>query len=30
MFHLDRSRILDADVFLFVLDGCVPDEEVTD
>jgi nucleoside 2-deoxyribosyltransferase len=26
MFHLDRSRILDADVFLFVLDGRVPDE----
>ena len=27
MFHLDRTRILDADVFLFVLDGRVPDEE---
>jgi nucleoside 2-deoxyribosyltransferase len=26
MFHLDRSRILEADVFLFVLDGRVPDE----
>ncbi len=26
MFHLDKSRILDADVFLFVLDGRVPDE----
>lgn len=26
MFHLDRSRILDADVFVFVLDGRVPDE----
>jgi nucleoside 2-deoxyribosyltransferase len=26
MFHLDRSRILDADVFLFMLDGRVPDE----
>jgi hypothetical protein len=26
MFHLDRSRILDADVFLFVLDRRVPDE----
>ena len=26
MFHLDRARILDADVFLFVLDGRVPDE----
>jgi len=26
MFYLDRSRILDADVFLFVLDGRVPDE----
>ena len=26
MFHLDRSRILDSDVFLFVLDGRVPDE----
>ena len=26
MFHLDRTRILDADVFLFVLDGRVPDE----
>jgi hypothetical protein len=26
MFELDRGRILDADVFLFVLDGRVPDE----
>ena len=26
MFRLDRSRILDSDVFLFVLDGRVPDE----
>jgi hypothetical protein len=26
MFHLDRTRLLDADVFLFVLDGRVPDE----
>ena len=26
MFHLDKTRILDADVFLFVLDGRVPDE----
>ena len=26
MFHLDRTRILDADVFQFVLDGRVPDE----
>ena len=26
MFHLDRTRILDSDVFLFVLDGRVPDE----
>ncbi|MBA2784009.1 MAG: nucleoside 2-deoxyribosyltransferase [Actinomycetota bacterium] len=26
MFHLDRARILDSDVFLFVLDGRVPDE----
>jgi nucleoside 2-deoxyribosyltransferase len=26
MFHLDRSRILEADVFLFVLDGRVSDE----
>ena len=26
MFGLDRSRILDSDVFLFVLDGRVPDE----
>ncbi len=26
VFHLDRTRILDADVFLFVLDGRVPDE----
>jgi nucleoside 2-deoxyribosyltransferase len=26
MFEFDRSRILDADVFLFVLDGRVPDE----
>ena len=26
MFELDRRRILDADVFLFVLDGRVPDE----
>jgi hypothetical protein len=25
-FHLDRTRILDSDVFLFVLDGRVPDE----
>ena len=26
MFHLDRSMILESDVFLFVLDGRVPDE----
>jgi hypothetical protein len=26
IFHLDRTRILDADEFLFVLDGRVPDE----
>ncbi|HET9927225.1 MAG TPA: nucleoside 2-deoxyribosyltransferase domain-containing protein [Rubrobacter sp.] len=26
MFNLDRTRILDSDVFLFVLDGRVPDE----
>lgn len=26
MFDLDRSKILEADVFLFVLDGRVPDE----
>jgi len=26
MFSLDRTRILDSDVFLFVLDGRVPDE----
>ena len=26
MFQLDRTRILDSDVFLFVLDGRVPDE----
>ena len=26
MFHLHRTRILDADVFQFVLDGRVPDE----
>ena len=26
MFRLDRQRILDCDVFLFVLDGRVPDE----
>jgi hypothetical protein len=26
MFHRDRSRLLDAEVFLFVLDGRVPDE----
>ncbi len=26
MFRLDRTRILDSDVFLFVLDGRVPDE----
>src|SRR5919107_2751826 len=26
MVELDRTRILDADVFLFVLDGRVPDE----
>jgi nucleoside 2-deoxyribosyltransferase len=26
MFRLDRSRILDSEVFLFVLDGRVPDE----
>jgi hypothetical protein len=26
MFHLDKTRILDSDVFLFVLDGRVPDE----
>jgi nucleoside 2-deoxyribosyltransferase len=25
-FHLDKTRILEADVFLFVLDGRVPDE----
>ena len=25
-FHLDKSAILDSDVFLFVLDGRVPDE----
>lgn len=25
-FHLDRAKILEADVFLFVLDGRVPDE----
>jgi nucleoside 2-deoxyribosyltransferase len=25
-FHLDKSMILDSDVFLFVLDGRVPDE----
>jgi hypothetical protein len=28
MFHLDRTRILDAEVFLFVLDGRVPDEKL--
>ena len=26
MFHLDRSKVLDSDAFLFVLDGRVPDE----
>lgn len=26
MFELDRSKILEADVFLFILDGRVPDE----
>jgi nucleoside 2-deoxyribosyltransferase len=26
MFHLDRTRILDADVFVFVLAGRIPDE----
>jgi len=26
MFDLDRTRILESDVFLFVLDGRVPDE----
>ena len=26
MFHLDKSTILDSDIFLFVLDGRVPDE----
>ena len=26
MFHLDRTKILDSDVFLFVLDGRTPDE----
>ncbi|CAN5717471.1 hypothetical protein BH24ACT22_BH24ACT22_09920 [soil metagenome] len=26
MFELDKARILEADVFLFVLDGRVPDE----
>jgi nucleoside 2-deoxyribosyltransferase len=26
MFHLDRTMVLDADVFLIVLDGRVPDE----
>ncbi len=26
MFNLDRTRILDSDVFLFMLDGRVPDE----
>ena len=26
MFHLDKSTILESDVFLFVLDGRVPDE----
>jgi len=26
MFHLDRSMLLESDVFLFVLDGRVPDE----
>jgi nucleoside 2-deoxyribosyltransferase len=26
MFELDRARILEAEVFLFVLDGRVPDE----
>ncbi|HEX6710648.1 MAG TPA: nucleoside 2-deoxyribosyltransferase [Rubrobacter sp.] len=26
MFHLDKSRILESDIFLLVLDGRVPDE----
>jgi hypothetical protein len=26
MFHLDRTKILDSDVFLFVLSGRTPDE----
>jgi len=26
MFELDRDKILDADIFLFILDGRVPDE----
>lgn len=26
MFELDRSKILDSDIFLFILDGRVPDE----
>jgi hypothetical protein len=26
VFYLDRTRILDSDVFLFVLDGRTPDE----
>jgi nucleoside 2-deoxyribosyltransferase len=26
MFHLDKSKILDSDIFVFVLDGRVPDE----
>ena len=26
MFHLDRTKILDSDLFLFVLDGRTPDE----
>ena len=25
-FHLDKTRVLEADVFVFVLDGRVPDE----
>lgn len=26
LFHLDKTKILEADVFLFILDGRVPDE----
>ena len=26
IFHLDKSRVFEADIFLFVLDGRVPDE----